>query len=226
MKSIQPRKDYSLREFINKYPSHSSIQIHIDFISNEDMRLIVQNAIREKSPTELWLYNAKITSQGALILADGLYNNTSLKKLYLNDNLIQDRGVFCLARALLINNSTLEELYLARNGITSRGAQYLADMLITNRTLTTLSLYGNHIDDQGIKYLTHVLSYYNSTLEYLYLSGNKLMSDASIDYLLEMFEYNETLKKIHLFNCNFSDAAREKLQKAVRTMKSTIVLYI
>jgi Ran GTPase-activating protein (RanGAP) involved in mRNA processing and transport len=186
--------------------------------------MLVRQAI-EKQCTELWLCNSQITSQGALILSNGLFHNSTLIKLYLNDNCIHDRGVYVLSRILSSSNSTLKELYLARNGITSQGAHYLADMLNSNQTLITLCLYGNQIDDEGMKYLTHVLTYYNKSLEYLYLSGNKFMTDLSIDYFIQMFEQNQTLKKLHLFNCNLSKIGQTKLREAIRT-KTNFILHI
>jgi Ran GTPase-activating protein (RanGAP) involved in mRNA processing and transport len=214
-----------LAQTISTQPANASIHLRLESVSNGDMRLIVKHAVVEKQCSELWLYNAKINAQGALILSNTLHENTTLKKLYLNDNDIRDRGTYCLAQALAINNSTLEELYLARNGITSRGVQYLADMLSTNRTVTTLSLYGNRIDDLGITYLTHALTYKNTTLEYLYLSGNTLMTDASVPYWLDLFKHNRTLKNLHLFNCNLSDRSKERLRRAARTNES-FTLYV
>ena len=219
------QSDQNLERAIANVRPHSTVQLRADSLSNNDMRLIVRQAIVSKKCSELWLYNSKVTSQGALILANNLHNNTTLKKLYVNDNCIQDRGVYYLARALSINNSTLKELHLARNGIGSRGAQYLAEMLATNRTLKTLSLFGNKIDDQGMKHLTHALTHCNSTLECLYLSGNTLATDASVDSLVDMFKQNRTLKKLHLFNCKFSHAGRNKLREAARS-KPSFSLYI
>jgi hypothetical protein len=224
-KSSIPNDDKHKRNLISKYPSNSPIQLRYDQLSNDDMKMIVQQAIIEKQCTELWLNNARINSQGALILSNELLNNSTLKKLYLNDNSIHDRGVHYLSQVLSINNITLKELYLARNGITSKGAQYLADMLNTNRTLTILSLYGNRIDDEGIKYLTHVLRYYNTNLEYLYLSGNNLMTDLSVDYFIDMFKQNQTLRKVHLFNCNLSDNGKTKLREMIQT-KNYLILNI
>ena len=213
----------NLEESISKYPFNSSILLRLKQISNNDMKIIVQQGIINKKCSELWLYNCQITSQGALILSNSLFNNITLKKLYLNDNLIHDRGVHCLSRVLSINNSTLKDLHLARNGITSKGAEYLSDMLSTNKTLITLSLYGNKIDDNGIKSLTHVLSFNNKTLEYLYLSGNTLMTDLSINYFIEMFKQNNSLKKLHLFNCNLSDKGKKELRKTIRRKKNFIL---
>lgn len=214
----------SLERTISKYSSHSSIQIKHDQITNNDMKLIVKQAINEKQCTELWLNNCQLTCQCALILSNGLFSNSTLQKLYLNDNYISDRGVHSLCRVLAINNRTLKELYLARNGITSKGAEYLAEMLATNRTLSTLCLYGNRIADDGIQYLTHVLTYSNTTLEYLYLSGNNLITDLSIDYFLKMFEYNQTLRKLHLFNCQFSDQGKKRLENRIER-QDFILLY-
>jgi len=215
--SIINTHNRKLEQFIAKSPSNSPIQLRTEQLLNHDMKMIVQQAIIEKKCTELWLYNTHLSPQGALILSNGLYNNITLTKLYLNDNCISDRGVHALARVLSINNSTLKELYLARNGITSTGAKYLAEMLNTNRTLTTLSLFGNRIDDDGSKYLTHVLSYYNTTLECLYLSGNHFMTDTTVDYFIKMFKHNRSLKKLHLFNCNLSAIGKTKLREEIQT---------
>jgi hypothetical protein len=217
--SPKKQHNHTLEESIVEYPSNSSIHLKLKQISNNDMKVIVQQAIITKNCTELWLNNAQITSQGALILSNSLFNNTTLKKLYLNDNSLHDRGVHCLSRILSINNSTLKDLHLARNGITSKGTQYLSDMLNTNKTLTTLSLFGNKIDDDGIKCLTHVLTVNNSTLECLYLSGNNSMTDLSIDYFIDMLKQNYSLKKLHLFNCNLSDIGKRKLREKIQRKK-------
>ena len=212
-----------LENYLSRYPSHAPIQFRFDQISNREMQLIVQQALIEKQCSELWLSHTRLTCQCALILSHGLFNNTSLIKLYLSDNSIGDRGVHALCRALTVENITLKELYLARNGITSQGANYLADMLKSNRTLITLSLYGNRIDDQGMKPLTDVLTQTNRSLEHLYLSGNNLMTDLSIEYILKMLKGNETLKKIHLFNCNFSEDGQKKLRQLMEIKPNLIV---
>ncbi|CAF1020238.1 unnamed protein product [Adineta steineri] len=221
-----PNHNPKLEQLIAKYPLNSSIHLRFQQLTDCDMKIIVEKAVIEKQCTELWLSNAQITSQGALILSNGLYNNKTLTKLYLNDNCINDSGVYALTRVLSRNNSTLKELYLARNNITTKGAQYLAEMLITNRTITTLCLFGNHIDDNGIKYLTYILTYYNIHLEGLYLSGNNDMTDISIDYFIQMFKQNCALKKLHLFNCNLSDKGKTKLRKEIQIKKYNFLLHM
>lgn len=214
---------FNLLQSINIQQNFNQKIIKLKQITNNDMKNIVRQELIEKQSTELWLNNCQITSQGVLILSNSLFNNTTLIKLYLNDNLLFDRGVYCLSRLLSNSNTTLKELYLARNGITSKGMEYLSEMLYTNQTLRTLSLFGNKIDDQGIKYLTHILAYYNRTLEYLYLSGNNLMTDLSINYLIKMFENNQILKKIHLFNCNLSQTGKNKLRDIVKNKRNFLL---
>ncbi|CAF0953127.1 unnamed protein product [Adineta ricciae] len=208
-----------LEQLIAQHPRNSPIYLRLEQVTNNDVKMIVEQAVFGKRCTELWLCNAQLTSQNALLLSNSLYNNQTLTKLNLNDNFIRDRGVHALARILSLNNTKLRELFLARNSITSEGAQYLAEMLYTNITLTNLSLLGNRIDDSGIKSMSHVLSYYNSTLECLYLSGNDLMTDRSIDYLIDMLKYNQTLKKLYLFNCNLSESAKRRLLSEAQPKK-------
>lgn len=214
-----------LERTIGEYPAHSPVYLKLEHVSNLDAKTIVRQAVLERRCTELWLCNAHLTSECALILSTGLYNNTALTKLYLNDNDIGDRGVHALARVLSTNNHTLTELYLARNDISEQGAQYIAEMLSTNRSLVTLSLFGNRINDVGIQYFAYTLSYHNTTLANLYLSGNRLMTDRSVDYLADMFEHNPSLKKLHLFNCNLSEQGKGRLRGLAQS-KARLTLHL
>ena len=216
----QQARQYSWKESIDRQPLNSAIHIRGEPLSRDDIQYLVEKGIREKNCTELWMNNVKLNSASVLVLSQVLFDNRTLKKLYLNDNFIHDRGVYYLARALTTNHCHLKELYLARNGITSIGSEYLATMLLTNQSLTHLSLYGNEIDDTGMRSLMYALTYYNKTLEYVYMSGNRQITDASVDALLELFQHNKILKKLHLFNCSFSERGREKLRQNLQQQSS------
>ena len=102
------------------------------------------------------------------------------------------------------------------NDTTDHGAQYLADMLRTNRTLTQLWLGFNRLTDHGVRLLMSALAEHNSTLHVLSLSGNTLMTDGSVDCLLEMLEGNATLRMVAVANCNLSTTSQRRLEQAAK----------
>jgi Ran GTPase-activating protein (RanGAP) involved in mRNA processing and transport len=186
---------------------------------DQDMEIVAKQAILNKQCKQLFLQLNKITSLGVSILADTLNNNTTLETLYLGNNHISDDGVYSLVNILSINNNTLKTLVLQKNGITDKGAKYLAQMLKTNETLTWLYLGDNEISDEGVRMLAESIEKYNTTLEMLVLTSNKLLTDSSIDYLIEMIKHNQSLKKLWIDSCHLSEAGKERLNKIQQSKK-------
>jgi Ran GTPase-activating protein (RanGAP) involved in mRNA processing and transport len=187
---------------------------------DQDMNIVVKQAMINKQCTKLSLIANSITPNGALILANGLENNSTLEKLNLLDNRIGDIGVRCLTKPLSINNTVLKTLHLGRNGITDDGAEYLAQMLKTNKTLTHLFLYTNEITNEGVAMLTNAIQNHNNTLECLNLSDNKLMNDSSADFLIEMIKHTRSLKTLLVHYCNLSKDSEETLRKVAQSNKN------
>ncbi|CAF0723966.1 unnamed protein product [Adineta steineri] len=176
-------------------------------ITDRDMKFIVKKVINKKRYKRIRLRDNNITSQGALILADGLHNNTTLESLDLRNNYIEDLGVQSLALAVI--HSNLKTLNLESNGITYEGAQYLAEMLKYNHTITELYLSKNHLGDKGVKLLVDALNnndtkhhvnhdnkgictINSSVLQHLYLGQNDI-TDIGIEYIAEMLRINRML---------------------------------
>src|SRR5262249_21141169 len=141
--------------------------------------IVVEQAIINKQCKQLRLGYNKITSAGASILSQALKNNNTLEDLELQCNQLSDQGVSPFANILSVNNNTLKRLALGNNGITDEGVKYLAQMLRSNHILTFLGLSDNKITDQGVQILVDAIVNYNTTLQSLILSGNKLLTDAS-----------------------------------------------
>jgi hypothetical protein len=112
-------------------------------LNDEDMKIVISQAINNQQCINLKLVGSQITASGASILADALFNNKTLKRLSLWNNQVGDRGVQSLSNALSANDNLLKKLDLSQNDITDEGARYLAQMLKTNRILTHLSLSNN-----------------------------------------------------------------------------------
>jgi Ran GTPase-activating protein (RanGAP) involved in mRNA processing and transport len=185
-------------------------------LTDEDMGIVISQAINNRQCINLKLVANQITASGASILADALFNNKTLKRLSLWNNQVRDKGVQSLSNALSMNECSLIKLDLSQNDITDEGAKYLAQMLKTNRILTHLSLSNNKISDNGVKFLTDALQNRNNTLEALSLTENKSLTDASVDCLVNMFQRNRSLKKLWINDCNLSKSGQDILKRAAR----------
>ena len=193
-------------------------------LTERSLKILVEGAILRKQCTRLFLKETALTSKGATFVADGLYQNKTLKELFLFHNRVADLGAQSLARALSFNqNSMLECLSLGRNYISDQGAQFLAEMLKTNQTLKELWLSCNRIGDAGVRALVDALRTENKTLIILSLDWNPLISDASVDPLIAMFQVNQSLKKLDIASCNLSSSGKAKLLKALKPKKDVEV---
>jgi Ran GTPase-activating protein (RanGAP) involved in mRNA processing and transport len=205
-----------LERKIKTCQSCSRIDLRKEKLTDSDIEIIIQEAIINKQCTMLWLKDNQISSQGVSMLASALANNTTLEGLSLCNNNITDDDLLHLTKQLTDNKSKLNRLALTSNEITDEGAQYLAEMLKTNQTLTQLWLGFNQITDCGLKLLMNVLASHNRTLHVLSLSSNELITDASVDFVINMLEYNYTLRTMCLSNCNLSDTSKVKLQATAK----------
>ncbi|CAF1358731.1 unnamed protein product [Rotaria sp. Silwood1] len=212
-----------LEQKIAQSYNYSSICLDNMDLVDQDMEIIVKQAIITKQCNFISLQFNKFTSIGISILADALNNNNNnnntLEILYLGNNYISDDGIYFLANILSMNNHTLKTLVLQKNRITDKGVRYLAEMLKINQTLIWLYLGQNEISDEGIRILAQTIQYQNHTLEMLVLSNNKLLTDISIDYLIEMIKHNQSLKKLWIDNCNLSELGKERLNKIQQIKK-------
>ncbi|CAF1200590.1 unnamed protein product [Rotaria sp. Silwood1] len=212
-------RNQQLEDKINNYKICSRIDLRKQQLTDSDIEIIIKEAIIKKQCSMLWLTNNNITSQAISNLAAALHNNTTLEGLSLCDNGINDTDVFHLAHALSNSNSKLNRLALTSNNITDQGVQYLAQMLKLNHSLTQLWLGFNKITDHGVKILTDTLIHHNKTLYVLSLSWNNRVTDSSVDFLIDMFEYNQTLRTVCLVNCNLSETSKLKLRQATKLRK-------
>ncbi|CAF0928526.1 unnamed protein product [Rotaria sordida] len=214
MTNLSVYRNQQLEDKINNCKIGSRIDLRKQQLTDSDVEIIIKEAIIKKQCSMLWLMDNNITSQGILNLASTLNNNTTLEGLSLCRNGINDTDVFHLARALSNSNSKLNRLALTSNNITDEGVQHLAEMLKLNHSLTQLWLGFNKITDHGIQILTDTLAYHNKTLSVLSLSWNNRVTDSSVDFFINMFEYNQILRIVCLVNCNLSETSKLKLRKA------------
>ena len=219
----KPDLDYNV---IDRHIHHSKADLAGLKLTDKHMNIVVQHAIITKQCQQLFLSHNLITSSGSVIIANALDNNTTLKSLSLAYNKLCKEGVQSLAHILSLNNSKLETLSLHSNEITDEGVKYLCDMLEKNTTLTWLHLGKNKISDIGVKFLSDVLSSDNKTLKALSLASNELITDESVEPLVEMFNNNKFVETFWIDDCKLSPAGKKKLQKITKSNKQLFVLTV
>ncbi len=213
-------QNLKLEKRIAKCEPRSLIDLDRQSITDQDMPIVVQQAVINKQCTRLRLSDNKITSQGVSVLAEALHDNTILEGLYIFNNHVADKGVYSLAQVLSENKSALQTLSIGWNEITDEGANYLAEMLKTNTTLIELWLPWNRISDQGVQLLAKALIHHNTSLKRLSLDLNKLVSDLSVDFLVDVLNHNQSLTALHVRDCKLSKAGKEKLHEVEKSNKN------
>jgi len=168
---------------------------------------------------------------GTESIAYALKDNTTLLELDLSFNHIGYKGIKRLAMKGLTENTTLKILNLNNNLIGSHftggdgyfngidyrisGTKWINDFLSHwNKTLTTLSLDYNIICTRGAKEIAYALKN-NTTLTTLSLAHNSICLDGAIA-LVEALKENNTLEIIDLSDNNIDEGGREWLRLILR----------
>ena len=210
---------------IQEEKSRSEVNLYKTELTNRDVVIVIKEAMDNKQCVGLYLGLNKITSIGVSILADSLKDNKTLEKLSLYDNEAGDNGIYFLAKALSIYNRNLKKLDLGKNKITDEAVKHLAQMLKVNKTLALLYLTQNEITDGGVFILADTIQNYNTTLELLHLSENKLLTDLSVNPLVSMIEHNQSLKDFRICDCNLSATGKERL-KMLQPLKENFKILV
>ena len=164
----------------------------------------------------LSLRNNCIRIEGALALAQGLIDNTSLRMLDLTNNQIGSKGTMLICEALKENKHMLS-LFLNGNKIGTEGAYAMSDLLIDKQNnLQELHMAWNLICSTGLNSLFTALAMSNRTLKFLDISYNFV--DISVMHSLRlMIERTDSLKylcvnDLHRFNDRAASALISSLQ--------------
>ncbi|CAF4367102.1 unnamed protein product [Adineta steineri] len=89
-----------------------------------------------------------------------------------------------------------------------------------------LNLFHNKISDCGVQALMKIPDFnHRGSAPSFGLSGNKLITDASVDRICSAMLTNPYFHQIHLSNCSLSMAAAERLQLAAQ-QRGAFTLYV
>ncbi|CAF3395742.1 unnamed protein product, partial [Rotaria sp. Silwood2] len=155
-----------------------------------------------------------------------LNHGSSINGIIFDDCPIDDECLEILTKGLSITPVSLQQLFLAYTDITINGIQYLSDMFKKNNTLKHLGLKSSGINDQTVKLLMNVLKNDNNTLETLNLSMNKDLTDACLNYVVEMLEYNQSIRRISFLYCNISMEAQNDFETKISKRKDVSIYFV
>ncbi|CAF3943403.1 unnamed protein product [Rotaria sordida] len=206
-----------LEEFIDKCQTSLIVNLNGQNINDHDIDIVINTALINKQCQSLILWNNCLTSYSISILSSSLNINTTLKKLSISKNHLSDIAIKYLSESLSFKNSTLKELVLSSNEITDQGLIYLSNMLKINETLVVFGLQDNKITDKSIQYLSQVIQFNNKVIEEISLYSNKLITDISIDYIVNMIRNNQSLKTFWIWDCQLSEQGKYKLQQSIQS---------
>ncbi|XP_052041314.1 leucine-rich repeat-containing protein 74A [Apodemus sylvaticus] len=133
---------------------------------------------------------------GTKAIAITLVSNTTVLKLELEDNCIQEEGILSLME-MLHENYYLQELNVSNNHLGLEGARIISDFLQENNSsLWKLKLSGNNFKEECASLLCQALSS-NYRIRSLNLSHNEF-SDTAGEYLGQMLALNVGLQSLNL----------------------------
>ncbi|CAF3790148.1 unnamed protein product [Adineta steineri] len=195
-------------------------------LNDRDMETVARLGIVEKERMGLNLSHNGITSVGAFLLGQSFYNMKYMGELRLCGNRLLDAGVQCIARGLANKELGLIGLYLDSVGMTDASCEYLVEAVRINGRMRFLNLFHNKISDCGVQVLMKIPDFnHRGSAPSLGLSGNKLITDASVDRICSAMLANPYFHQIHLSNCSLSMAAAERLQLAAQ-QRGAFTLYV
>ncbi|CAF4427979.1 unnamed protein product, partial [Adineta steineri] len=103
--TVLPDKIEKVLQKIQQYNDRSLMDLRRQELTDQDMKIVVQNIQINTQCERLWLDYNKITSIGLSILANGLNNNNNtLQQLSLSNNAISDDGIHSLVKSLATHN--------------------------------------------------------------------------------------------------------------------------
>ena len=194
---------HSPEDFPGRFFPNGNINFQEGKIPSRDIPTAVKALLLHKRLTSLDLFNTKLSSQDASIIASVLHHDTHLNILSLRNNFLCDSGVQYLAHAL-VDNSHLQQLDLNENAITDTGARLLVDMLKINRTLTKLTLSFNRLTNEGLQFFIDVLIDSNSTLRWLSLAGHLGIDGLAVHGISHLIRHRQGLRILNLEDCRFT----------------------
>uniref|UniRef100_G3TA68 NACHT domain-containing protein n=1 Tax=Loxodonta africana TaxID=9785 RepID=G3TA68_LOXAF len=141
--------------------------------------------------------------------------NQELKNLYLESMHLSNEDVEAVCGALKHPHCLLESLRLDRCGLTYTSCLELSQVLVVSASLSSLSLAGNKVTDEGLKTLCSVLNFTRSNLKKLILGNCGLTAAGCGDLALALFT-NQNLTHLCLSDNDLGSEGMQLLCGAIK----------
>ena len=153
---------------------------------------------------------------GMANLAQGLAGNSTLLKLNISDNEIEQRGTKMLVEVLSHETCAVHELRCHGNNIGDGGADLFAALLNIRQTLTYLGLMRNYISNKGAISIFAALERDAGCLAMLGLNSNRI-GDRGVVMAAAMLSNNTILTKFALAKNLLTDRAVHSIAESLET---------
>ncbi|CAF3892480.1 unnamed protein product [Adineta steineri] len=208
-----------LEKIIRSAETRGELVLNSRNLNDRDMEIVVRLGIIEKKCRILRLRNNAITSIGISIMSQVFVSGRYFLALILDGNRILDEGVRIIARGLSNEDICCRTLYLKSVGMSDVGCEYLAEMLRVNHAMWHLYLSDNDISDRGLRLLLDATRSYENGLETITLSGNRRITDASVDVICSAMRTRHDFFHFILDNCGISTEGQEQIERATKGIK-------
>ena len=210
-------KNNKLEELIDKCQTSSLINLNGEAMNDNDIEIVINIALINKQCQSIIFSNNNLTSNSILKFSSHLNWNKTLQILNISKNKLSDRSIEYLCQSLSFNNTTLKKLILTANEISDQAFIYLSDMLKSNQTLISMGLQDNQITDKSIEYFSYVMRVHNNTIQEISLYSNKLITDLSVDFIINIFNNNHSLNTFWLWDCQLTKQGKDKIQQSIQS---------
>lgn len=207
-------KNFKARKQLKSLQNINQKQLSLQELFDDDRQFIVTGVMH--------LASMNLTDSDMPMIIKKIFGEHKTKCIGLNfrHNSFTSVGVKMLAYALLAAQTQLKYLNFSNNmNIGDVAIEDLVLLFKKTGSIAFLALSNTGMTDRGVRLIADLLCNVSGDsccppLEKLYLSFNELITDESLEALLEILERNHTLKRFSVQYCRLSDEARQTLREA------------
>jgi len=169
----------------------------------------------------LKLSSNKVTSKGAVALAQALADNKNVTEVHLDSNAVDDAGAEALAGLLTVKDTKLTAVNLTGNKVGDRGVAAFAKALGSgNAGVRDLYFGKNAVGDAGAVAIADLVKS-KETVVHVYLNDNKV-GDAGVTALAQALSSNDSVTEVDLSNNAFGNQGALAVKAALKASKSLV----
>ena len=164
----------------------------------------------------------RLGAEGGAALAPALAANGALTELCIYGNGVGDEGVGAICESIQSNKETkLASLNFGDNGIGPVGANALAAMVAVTGSLTELSIYGNHVGDEGVCAICEAIQSNKETKLTSLNFGNNGVGPVGATALAAVVAVTGSLTELSIYGNRVGDEGVCAICEAIQSNKET-----